>query len=587
MKTVTYIIVFVTTLIITSSAYCQLTREEVGARIRAHLPSTNTNTEFNQQSNQEQELESSEWSYSPLSAVYGSGDLWLDVPVVVSNLVFLTLHNTQSNLYCQLLTNTDLRFPKEWNYGPIVRATNDTTLFAPEPMFGRDRTFYRAVEGFPIVSIVAGQDAIEPTNAFSGQPGFFAVFLSDRTTNDVTIVYKISGSAENGVDYSNITGSVTIPSQGDQAIINIDPIQDNLIEFEEYVTLSLILTNGYVVDPQYFSATIRIADNLGSNVFTTVTDINGPAGIDYNPVASSLIASANHTPFPPDGEPFNFLRIFTNGVSTNLIVTNWSGIHALLDEIKLATVKTTAAGFNAGEAYFGTGTNGIVAKLSADGTVSNLEWAVLSLDRTNTDTLLRGGLYIDDSGSFGGDLITITGAGEQEGGGVWRITSAGTPTLLTTLSNTHLEGVITLTNDVTKWGPFAGKIITGAEAVTNVYGQIEPLVYAISTNGEVQSFNLGIAPEDFDIIKTNQDLYCVDWSQSKIRKVSSTLLTNYVGDLLITEEGAEGVTPQEGRLFIVHWDNANTNFVVRSLWNQGYWFEHVTFAPINLPSYPE
>ena len=104
-------------------------------------------------------------------------------------------------------------------------------------------------------------------------------------------------------------------------------------------------------------------------------------------------------------------------------------------------------------------------------------------------------------------------------------------------------------------------------------------------NGAVQSFDLGIAPEDFDVIKPNQDLYCLDVSQMKIRKISSTLLTNYWGDLVITDEGAE--SPEGGRLFIVHWDNAHTNFVVRSLANQGYWFEHVTFAPINLPSHPE
>jgi len=36
--------------------------------------------------------------------------------------------------------------------------------------------------------------------------------------------------------------------------------------------------------------------------------------------------------------------------------------------------------------------------------------------------------------------------------------------------------------------------------------------------------------------------------QLKLRKVSSTLLTNYWGDLLITQEGLEGPDPN-GRLF--------------------------------------
>ncbi len=354
-------------------------------------------------------------------------------------------------MYCQLLTNRDLRFPKEWDFGRIVQATNNTTLFAPEPKFW-DKSFYRAVEGFPIVSISMFSDAIEPTNAFSGQSGFFQVTVSDTMTNPLTVFYKISGSASNEVDYTNLLGSITVPALFPSAFIEIVPIQDNLIEFEEFVTLTLILTNGYVVDPSNYTATIRIWDNFGSNVFEMVTDVNGPDGIDYSPTTHSLLLSFNHQAAPNDGEPFNFERVFTNGISaTNLFVTNWSGIHGLADEVKLATVKTSAAGFTAGDMYFGTGTNGVIGKLSANGTVSNLDCFVLSTDVTNTDTLIRGGLYIDDSGSFGGDLIAVTGNGEFEGGGVWRVNSSGTATLLTTISNTHLEGVITLTNDVAKY----------------------------------------------------------------------------------------------------------------------------------------
>jgi len=97
-------------------------------------------------------------------------------------------------------------------------------------------------------------------------------------------------------------------------------------------------------------------------------------------------------------------------------------------------------------------------------------------------------------------------------------------------------------------------------------------------------FDLGIAPEDFDLIPTNQDLYCVNYQSSggsQILKLSRTLLTNYVGNLLITQAG-EFTIP---RLFIVKWNG--TNFVSHSISlpdSVGSQFEHVTFAPINLPS---
>src|SRR5262249_38562555 len=153
------------------------------------------------------------------------------------------LHNTKSNMFCQLLTNLDLNFPKQWGFGQIVRATNNTTFFNPEPTFGRNKSFYRGVEGFPIVSITAGPDAIEPTNAFSGTPGNFGISVSEVITNALTVFYTISGSAQNGVDYTNIANHITVPALTSGSSIRIDPIQDNLIEFDEFVTLTLILTN--------------------------------------------------------------------------------------------------------------------------------------------------------------------------------------------------------------------------------------------------------------------------------------------------------------------------------------------------------
>src|ERR1051326_6678130 len=103
----------------------------------------------------------------------------------------------------------------------------------------------------------------------------------------------------------------------------------------------------------------------------------------------------------------------------------------------------------------------------------------------------------------------------------------------------RLERPVVLTNDAQKWGPWAGKILTGAESefdgTTNLF--------AIDTNGAVARFDLGISAEDFDIIPPNQDLYCVDEHDGVVLKVSQTLLTNYVGDLLITQGGRAAALP--------------------------------------------
>ena len=140
-----------------------------------------------------------------------------------------------------------------------------------------------------------------------------------------------------------------------------------------------------------------------------------------------------------------------------------------------------------------------------------------------------------------------------------------------------LERPITLTNDVNKWGPWAGKVITGDETTRQIY--------AIAADGAVTSFELGIAPEDFDIIPPNQDLYCVNYrynEPSTVLKLSRQVLANYVGDLVVTQAGE---VSGGAAVFIVSWNG--TAFAVRRIPlppATGAHFEHVTFAPLNLPA---
>ena len=148
----------------------------------------------------------------------------------------------------------------------------------------------------------------------------------------------------------------------------------------------------------------------------------------------------------------------------------------------------------------------------------------------------------------------------------------------------HLEGVTVLTNDVQRWGPWAGKIITRDE--------VEQIIYVIDTNGVVMKYPTpplfpcgGISPEDFDIIRTNQDLYACDPGSHDIVKLPASLLSGYVGDLVVTQAGEFG---GPARLFIVHWDGAS--FIARAITYERpnfpagtFGLEHVTFAPIDIP----
>ena len=331
-----------------------------------------------------------------------------------------------------------------------------------------------------------------------------------------------------------------------------------------------------------------IADTLN---FTTVTNVNSPIGIDYHAPANSLIVSYNYG----SGSPYNFARIYTNlvvsnsVVMTNVVVTNWSGVHGAGEEVKLATVKASASGFTNGEIYFGSGVG--IGWVSADGTRSNMNWCVLTNAIVTNALPLRGSLYVDQTGVFSNQVIAVASEGSFSSSrkGVWRVDAQAHPTLLTNLATAHLEGVITLPNDTNRWGSWAGKIITGDEDFSP-----NPVIYTIAANGAVVLYDTtnlisgGIHPEDFDIIPTNQNLYCVAFDDanigaSSIVKLSKDYFTDYVGDLLITDAG-ENVAP--AKFFIVHWDAANTNFVTRRVqfFDPSRRFEHVTFAPIDLPT---
>jgi hypothetical protein len=151
----------------------------------------------------------------------------------------------------------------------------------------------------------------------------------------------------------------------------------------------------------------------------------------------------------PTGQPSNFELVAADGGRTP-----FSAISGLTDELKLATVRSgpCQGGFATGELFTGNGRPGEVVRVSPDGSTSQDPWATLA-----DSGLLRGGLFQDRYCVAGGDLIVVTTAG-----GVWRIKSDGTPSKLAGL-NTHLEGVTTVPDDPARYGPWAGKILTGAE----------------------------------------------------------------------------------------------------------------------------
>lgn len=111
--------------------------------------------------------------------------------------------------------------------------------------------------------------APDPNAAEAGPDrGLFEIRRTGPTNFGVTVFYRLSGSASNGVDYETISSTVMIPAGSSSASIPVKPIADDAIEGPETVVLqispSLLMCPGpscsyYIGWPS--NATVTIADS--------------------------------------------------------------------------------------------------------------------------------------------------------------------------------------------------------------------------------------------------------------------------------------------------------------------------------------
>jgi len=184
-----------------------------------------------------------------------------------------------------------------------------------------------------------------------------------------------------------------------------------------------------------------------------------------------------------------------------------------------------------------------------------------------------GGFYLDQTGVWNGDLIVVSGSG-----GVWRVTASTNATKVAQINDPlgnaiGLEGALSVPNDPAKYGPWAGKILTCAEATG--------LVFAIDTNGVATPYNLGATePEDVLLIPSGQLFYMLDaFTAPQVNKVAQAVFASFAGDVLLVNELVSLGQCSDPALYIVHWDGGR--FVVQEIPLPGAW-EHATFAPIDV-----
>lgn len=103
----------------------------------------------------------------------------------------------------------------------------------------------------------------------SGSDGAaFVLTRSGDTTGDLLVVYTMSGTASNGVDYTLLSGSVTIPAGSPSVGLSVTPVDDSVAETSETIILSVIGGTNYSAGIPG-SATANLRDNEAPQLFLT------------------------------------------------------------------------------------------------------------------------------------------------------------------------------------------------------------------------------------------------------------------------------------------------------------------------------
>ena len=278
-----------------------------------------------------------------------------------------------------------------------------------------------------------------------------------------------------------------------------------------------------------------------------------------------MITSANY----PTGNPYSFNLFWPNGAQNNYTATK-----AIKDYNRIASVRPgNPAGFPANDVFSGSNVEGDIMRLTNGGSTTITKWCSLG-----AVGFFRGSLYVDRSVGFamGGKLIAVTTKGIIVAVNYGDSTCGG----YTILANTSvaLDGALVVSNDASRWGGLAGKVITGNYAGGKLY--------AVGSDKVLSNWTIGTGIGDLDYINATENWYGINSGVGKMVGASSANWVKLDGRILITSK-----TAREGSgLYELYWDFATKLPGTRQLFSSpnstislnGTTWEHSVFAPVGL-----
>ncbi|MBD2569107.1 Calx-beta domain-containing protein [Anabaena lutea] len=130
----------------------------------------------------------------------------------------------------------------------------------------------------PTITISATDaNAGETLTGQTANPGKFTLTRTGSTASSLTVNYSVAGTATNGTDYNNLSGTATFSAGASTALINVNSIDDSLVEGNETVIVTLSSNAAYNLGAVK-TATVTIADN---DKLVSKTDLIHFASSDY------------------------------------------------------------------------------------------------------------------------------------------------------------------------------------------------------------------------------------------------------------------------------------------------------------------
>jgi subtilase family serine protease len=151
-----------------------------------------------------------------------------------------------------------------WGTGPkyIIAVADGDNIFYETNESNNTSVSLINIYDKPLISIATTDSSATETNIGETiNPGRFTL---NRTGGNIatplSVNYNMTGSATNGIDYSNLTGAVTFAAGSNQAIIDINPINESSIENTETVIVTLLSNSAYTLG-SVATASLSITDN--------------------------------------------------------------------------------------------------------------------------------------------------------------------------------------------------------------------------------------------------------------------------------------------------------------------------------------